>query len=99
MRCAFGLAALLFVGCASSSHIVVGKTRTPISPSQVKLYLSPPTNFEEVAILNASSKHSWAMTDQRKVDKAIERLKVEAGKLGANGVLLREAGDQYGGSI
>ena len=39
------------------------------------------------------------MTDQRKVDKAIERLKVEAGKLGANGVLLREAGDQYGGSI
>jgi HEAT repeat protein len=105
MRYAIALTALLLVGCSSSSHVVssshiiVGKIRPPISPSQVKLYLSPPKNFEEVAILNASSKHSGARSDQSKMDKVMERLKAEASKLGANGVLLSGVGDQYGGSV
>ncbi len=90
---------LFLAACATSSHVIVGTTRPPISPDQVRLYFTPPARFEEVAILDSSSKNSWAVTDQGKMDKAIQRLKEEAAKLGANGVLLRGAGDQYGGSV
>src|ERR1041384_980033 len=90
---------LILVGCASSSHVLVGNARPPISPDQVKVYLKPPAKFEEIALLDASSRSSWTFTDQAKMNKAVERLKKEAAKLGANGVLLRGAGDQYGGSV
>lgn len=33
------------------------------------------------------------------MNKAIQRLKEQAAKLGANGILLRGAGDQYGGTV
>ena len=109
MRYAIVIAALLLVGCRSShksshvspssSHIIVGKTRPPISPFAVRLYLRPPKNFEEVAILSASSSQSKASSEQSKMDNMIALLKAEAGKLGANGVLLNGAGDQYGGSV
>ena len=89
---------VLLAGCASS-HVLVGKARPEISPSQVKLYLRPPAKFEEVALLEASSKSSWAVTQQGKMNKAIERLKEEAAKLGANGVLLQGSGTEYGGSV
>ena len=45
------------------------------------------------------SEDSWAFTEQEKMDTVVRRLKEEAAKLGANGVLLREAGDQYTGSV
>jgi uncharacterized protein YbjQ (UPF0145 family) len=38
-------------------------------------------------------------TQQQKMDKAIERLKVEAAKLGANGILLQGSGNQAVGSV
>ena len=80
------------VGCTPSSHIVVGQTREPISPDKVKLYTKPPENYEEIAIVDASSHTSWAVTDQGKIEKAIERLKEEAASLGANGVLIGVSG-------
>ena len=86
------------VGCASS-HILVGKARPPISPEQVKIYLRPPAKYEEIAILEASSKSSWAVTQQGKMNKAIERLKEEAARLGANGILLQGSGTEYGASV
>ena len=89
---------ILLTACASSS-ILVGKQRPPIDPSQVKVYLTPPAKFEEVALLDASSKSSFAITDQGKMGKVIERLKEEAAKLGANGILLRSTGDQAGGVV
>ena len=89
---------ITLAGCASSS-VLVGKSRPPIDPSQVKLYLSPPAQFEEVALVDASSAQSFSFTDQGKMDKVIERLKVEAAKLGANGILLRSAGEKYGGAV
>jgi hypothetical protein len=104
MNDAFHLVSLLIVtlflaACATSSHVIVGTTRPPISPDQVRIYFKPPARFEEVAVLDASSKNSWAITDQGKTDKAMQRLKEEAAKLGANGILLRGVGDQYGGSV
>ena len=76
---AIGLAA-----CAPSSHILVGAARPPISPSEVKLYLQPPPTFEQIAVLNASSNSMFGTGGQGSVDKVIQRLKVEAAKVGAN---------------
>lgn len=92
-----GLVALC-TGCAST-HVLVGETRPPISPGQVKLYLSPPSDYEEIALVEASSRSSWAITQQGKMNKAIERLKEEAASLGANGVLLRGSGSEAGPSV
>ena len=91
---AIGLAA-----CAPSSHILVGAARAPISPSDVKLYLQPPPSFQEVAILNASANSMFGTGGQGSVDKVIQRLKEEAAKLGANGIILEGMSDRVTGSL
>jgi hypothetical protein len=91
---AIGLAA-----CAPSSHILVGAARPPISPSDVKLYLQPPPSFQEVAILNASANSMFGTGGQGSVDKVIQRLKEEAAKLGANGIILEGMSDRVTGSV
>jgi hypothetical protein len=90
--------AAVLAGCASSA-VVVGQVRPAISPTQVKLYLSPPKKFEQVALLESSSKSSWAVSDQGKTDVVIQRLKEEAAKIGANGILLSGVGSQVAGSV
>jgi hypothetical protein len=97
MITALVLAALLG-GCASSS-VIVGKVRPPISPAQVKIYLNPPPKFEEIALLETSSRASWSITDQGKMDTMMDRMKEEAAKLGANGILLRGTADRSSGGI
>jgi hypothetical protein len=92
------VAILILAGCASS-HVLVGTVRPPISPDQVKIYLHPPEKYEEVAIIDASSRGSPAFTDQQKMDKAIARLREEAAKLGANGILLEGTADQQAGAV
>lgn len=92
------LAVLALTGCASSS-VLVGTQRPPIDPSQVKIYLDPPPRYEKVAMLDAGSRNSWAITDQGKTNKVIERLKEEAADLGANGILIGGMGDQQVGSV
>lgn len=90
--------ALPMCACASSS-IVVGTTRAPINPSQVRIYVDAPERFEKVALLDAGSRNSWALSDQGKTNKVVQRLKAEAASLGANGVLLSGVGDQQVGSV
>ena len=93
------MVAAAIVGCAAQSHVIVGTVRPPIPPEQVKIYLNPPKKFEPVAIVNSSSRNSGAFTEQQKMDRAINRLKEEAGKVGANGILLQATGDQQVGSV
>ena len=85
------LLAISLVACASGSSIVTGTKRTPITPVQVKLYTEPPAKFEVIGIVNASSDAGW--TEQGSVDYAVEELKNQAAKLGANGVLLGATGE------
>src|SRR6202521_4368467 len=94
------VASLLVVlaGCATS-HVMVGNARPAISPSQVKIYLHPPEKYEEIAILDTSSQGSFSFSQQGKMDVVVERLKAEAAKLGANGILLESTGDRYAGSV
>jgi hypothetical protein len=86
-------------GCVTS-HVMVGAARPPISRDQVQIYLHPPANkYVEIALLDTSSKGAFAFSAQGKTDAVIERLKGEAAKLGANGILLESVGDQAGGSV
>ena len=89
----------IIIGCSASSHIVVGQTRPATSPTTVRLYSKAPEKYDEIAIIDSSSKNSWAVTDQGKVDVAIERLKEEAASLGANGILIQLTGDISTGSV
>jgi hypothetical protein len=93
------IAAVLLVACATS-HMMIGKARPPISPDEVRIYPRPPdAPYEEIARLDTSSQGSFSFTAQSKTDAVIKRLKIEAAKLGANGVLLEGIGDQSSGSI
>ena len=85
-------------GCASS-HVMVGTQRPPISPDQVRVYIHPPVRYEEVAIVDATSRDSFAFTDQQKMNRVIDRMKAEAAGLGANGLLLEGVGDMQAGSV
>jgi hypothetical protein len=91
--------ALLLAACSTSSHVLVGTARPPIPPESVRVYRQPPPRYEEIATLNATSQGSLAFTSQQNMDKAVERLKAEAARLGANGVLLGEIHDQQTGSF
>jgi hypothetical protein len=92
--------ALAALSACVSSHVMLGKARPPISPAEVQIYTGPPvTRYEQIASLDTSSSGSFSFTAQRKSDKVIERLKNEAAKLGANGVLLQNISDQVSGSF
>jgi hypothetical protein len=81
---------LVINGCASGSSIVTGTPRAPIDFSQVNLYADEPDNYETIAIVKSSSDAGW--TEQGSQDYAIEELKKQAAKLGANGVLITTTG-------
>jgi hypothetical protein len=90
---------MVLAGCASSSHILVGTPRAAVTPDQVKIYSAPPQKFEEIAILDASSKSVFGTGGQRTIDKVIERLKAQAAQLGANGLILEGFSESETASI
>jgi hypothetical protein len=65
----------------------------------VRIYTQPPPQYEEIAALEASSRGGFRFSDQGKMDKVVERLKLEAAKLGANGVLLQSTENRVSGSV
>jgi len=80
---------LLLCSYALASTIMVGEPRPPINPDRVKVYMEPPRKFDRIAIIRKGSSGSWAFTDQSQVDEAIAKIRVEAAKVGANGILLQ----------
>jgi hypothetical protein len=93
-----GAAAAVLVACTSSSHVLVGNARPATTPEQVKIYFEPPPKYEQIATLDASS-GSMSFSDQSKTDEAIAKLKAEAAKVGANGILLQGVEKHQTGSI
>ena len=91
--------AILAAGCANTSHVITGTPRTPIDPSQVTVYTTAPPEYEEIAVIDASSQMSFAFGDQNKMDAVMRRLKQEAASLGANGVLLQQTGTSGSGGV
>lgn len=89
--------ALLFAlaGCASSSKVMVGAARPAIDPALVQIYSTPPAGAVDIAQLEASSAAGFGTQGQ--TDAALARLKQEAAKLGANGVVLIGVSSQRSG--
>ena len=84
---------LLLINCHPVSHIVVGSKRKPTNPIDVKVYLDYPESYEKIALVDAGSNFSFKdpvilFAWQSKMNKALERLKIEAASLGANGILI-----------
>lgn len=93
------LSALSLVGCiiTDGSSVVVGDIRPQTNASEIKLYTNLPAKYEEIAIISSESAHDF-VSKQALVDAAIKRLKEEAAKVGANGILLDGVGNYYIGS-
>ncbi len=73
--------------------MIIGDARESIQPSDVKIYIDYPEKYEKIALIDAGSNFAFKdpeilFTWQGKMDKVIERLKIEAAKLGANGILI-----------
>ena len=64
---------------------------------QSRLHLKP--TYQNGAIIDASSRRSIVFTDQQKMNKVIARLKEEAAKVGANGILIQGTGDEQAGEV
>ena len=84
---------LLLISCHPVSHIVVGNKREATSLTDVKVYLDYPESYEKIALVDAGSNFSFKdpvilFAWQSKMNKALERLKIEAASLGANGILI-----------
>lgn len=93
------LIVVIFFGCYPVSHLIVGEKRTPISTAEVKIYLEYPEEYEIIARIDASSEFafrdpSFDFTWQSKMNKMIERLKIEAASLGANGIVIKGTTNQ-----
>lgn len=89
-------AAALLLGACTTSALVTGKARPPIDPAQVRLYYTPPAGYEEVARLDTQS-GAFTYGAQNKMNSVVDKLRKEAAKLGANGVLFLGAADGPGG--
>lgn len=91
------LAALVVAGCSSTSRVMLGPTYPPLAPDQVRIYDQPPPRYREVALLETDS-GPLTYGEQNKMNAVLTKLRVEAARLGANGVLFQGTQNGYGGS-
>ena len=83
------LALSVLASYVSASTVMVGDPRPPTDPNNVKVYMETPRHFDRIAIIRKGSGGSWAFSDQSQVDEAIAKIRIEAAKVGANGILLQ----------
>jgi len=77
----------LLAGSASGSALVTGQTRPAIEDhTTVSILTEMPEGAEEIAMVKASSDSGW--TQQDSLDYAVDELKKQAAKVGANAVVL-----------
>ena len=85
------LTCIILFSCASGTALVTGTKRAAINVDLVTVYYKAPANYEVIGIIKASSAAGW--TDQAALDYAMEELKAQAAKVGANGVLFETTGE------
>jgi len=81
---------LVLAGCASSTKVMLGPTRPPVDPALVQVYSTPPSGAVEIAQVESTSAVGFGTQGQ--TDAALRRLKEEAAKLGANGIVVMGVG-------
>ena len=84
-------------GCASGTALVTGIKRVSTEYESIKIYHTAPSNYEVIAMVQASSELGF--TDQDNLDMALEEIKKQAAKVGANGVILKSIGKKTSGSF
>ena len=90
--------AILFIvllGCSTGSAIITGNVRPAIDPNEVKIFLEPPSQYETIGIVEASSDVEFS--SQKAQDRVINELKKQAAKIGANGIILLNTGNTSSG--
>jgi len=74
-------------GCASGSALVTGQARPPVEDhTSISILTEMPGDAELIAIVKASSDSGW--TQQGSLNYAVDELKKQAAKVGANAVVL-----------
>ena len=91
------LGIIFLAGCATGSSIITGTPRPAVLPTEVRLFLSPPAEYEVIGLVEARSEVGFSR--QSAQDRTIEDLRRRAGRMGANGILLTNSGDQQSGSV
>jgi hypothetical protein len=86
-------------GCAPTAPKLTGPPRAPIPVEQVMIYDLPPANAQDVALLHASSHSVFSPGGPSATDKVVQRLKVQAAELGANGLVLQGFSDAQTASL
>ncbi len=77
----------LVAGCTTGTHKATGMIGPPNAPKQVAVYYSPPANFRTIGQVSAQS--FGGLTSKDASEDALNEMRLQAGKLGANGVLIQ----------
>ena len=88
---------MILLGCATGSTIIIGETRPPIDRNDVRIFIDPPSLFETIGLIEATSNVEFSR--QAAQDRVINELRNRAAKIGANGVLLIGTGAQTGDTV
>ena len=79
--------AVLLTGCASGSALITGEVRPAIeNHNTIRILTKLPVGAEEIAILKAES--GMGFTQQGDLNYALDELKKQAAKIGANAVVI-----------
>ncbi len=84
------LLAALLAGCGGVNRTMLAPARAPVDPATVRLYEVPPPGALQIAQIEATSGAGFGTQGQ--ADAAVARLRQEAAKVGANGVVLMGVG-------
>lgn len=87
---------IIVSSCASGSTVVTGISKPATSPTEIQIYLEPPSKYETIGLVDASS--TIELSRQAAQDRVINELKSRASRIGANGILLKQIGSESGES-
>jgi hypothetical protein len=75
---------VLLAGCVTGAHLVTGKARPAVTVEAVQIYQSAPTHAEVIGTVIAQAQGD----DQCAMDRGVSKLKREAARIGANGLVI-----------
>jgi streptogramin lyase len=83
---------ILITGCSTSSHKVTGMLRPATASDKIWVYYSMPQSAKVIGTIYADSFNGATL--QQASSNALEKLKMEAAKLGANGIVVNPSDEQ-----
>lgn len=88
---------LSLAACATGSAIATGQARAPSVAASVRIYASAPAGSDIVGIVTSTAPRSW--TAQGTQDNALEELRAQAAKIGANGLVVTNVAEVATGLV